>query len=62
MLAGDAVQVGGAGTALEIHGARLLALEETATAIPDAAVGEITDTVRTLRYRGAWRAVGCRVG
>ncbi|GAA4888154.1 alpha/beta fold hydrolase [Streptomyces coeruleoprunus] len=38
----------GEAIAREIFGARLLVLEEAATAIPDAAVGEITEAMLTL--------------
>lgn len=34
--------------AREIPGARLLVLKEAATAIPDAAVGEVTEAMLTL--------------
>jgi pimeloyl-ACP methyl ester carboxylesterase len=39
----------GEAIAREIPGARLLVLEEAATAIPDAAVGEVTEAMLTLR-------------
>jgi pimeloyl-ACP methyl ester carboxylesterase len=38
----------GEAIAREIPGARLLVLEEAATAIPDAAVGEVTEAMLTL--------------
>ncbi|MEV0367140.1 alpha/beta fold hydrolase [Nocardia fusca] len=38
----------GEAIAREIPGARLLVLEEAATAIPDAAVGEVAEAMRTL--------------
>lgn len=40
----------GEAIAREIPGARLLVLEDAATAIPDAAVGEITEAMLTLGY------------
>jgi len=39
----------GEAIAREITGARLLVLEDAATAIPDAAVGEVTEAMLTLR-------------
>jgi pimeloyl-ACP methyl ester carboxylesterase len=38
----------GEAIAREIHGARLLVLKEAATAIPGAAVGEVTEAMLTL--------------
>ena len=38
----------GEAIAREIPGARLLVLKEAATAIPDAAVGEVTEAMLTL--------------
>jgi pimeloyl-ACP methyl ester carboxylesterase len=38
----------GEAIAREIHGARLLVLEEAATAIPDGAVGEVAEAMLTL--------------
>jgi pimeloyl-ACP methyl ester carboxylesterase len=39
----------GEAIAREIPGARLLVLNDAATAIPDAAAGEVTDAMLTLR-------------
>ncbi|GHD86990.1 alpha/beta fold hydrolase [Streptomyces naganishii] len=49
----------GEAIAREIPGARLLVLEEAATAIPDAAAGEVAEAMLTLGERTppSWRAV-----